>query len=206
MSIYSIAPFIQTYYPEYWGRQSYPVKQCARIRKAKEEWGVLGNFAKTPIIVNGITFDCAERLFHLMKLRTDSMEGIRQMMDGELHDQGIKMHMKHIQKHHADWLRDDWPSMVLDAMKFCLVKKHEQSEVFRSELERSKGLFIVEDQTSFPKKEPDAWGVKPQGDNFVGPNLLGRFLMELRDKGTLTYRLPDDGLAFIEVLKAEQTA
>ena len=71
----------------------------------------------------------------------------------------------------------------------------------REALEKSKGKFIVEDQTSFPKKTPDTWGVKLQGDNFVGPNLLGRLLMELRDNGKLEYQLPGDALDFVEYLK-----
>jgi predicted NAD-dependent protein-ADP-ribosyltransferase YbiA (DUF1768 family) len=75
--------------------------------------------------------------------------------------------------------------------------------VFREKLEASKGRFIVEDQTAMPKKRPDAWGVKLEGENFVGPNLLGRLLMELRDQGTLEYHLPNDALDFITVLKSE---
>jgi predicted NAD-dependent protein-ADP-ribosyltransferase YbiA (DUF1768 family) len=86
-------------------------------------------------------------------------------------------------------------------MKFCLTKKYEQSEGFRKELERSKGKFLVEDQSGFMKKNPDAWGVKLQGDNFVGPNLLGRLLMELRDNSKLDYNLPTDSLTFINFLK-----
>lgn len=39
------------------------------------------------------------------------------------------------------------------------------------------------------------------GENFIGPNLLGRLLMELRDNGTLEYRLPVDALDFVEVMK-----
>lgn len=195
MSFYSIAPFIQAYYPEYWGSQSYPAIQCVCIRKVKEEWGILGNFSPTPITLDGITFDTCERLFQCMKFKD------KEAVEAVFHAKNPKMTAKHWEK---DYRCADWGQMIVDAMKFCLVKKYEQSEVFRSELERSKGLFIVEDQTSFPKKEADAWGVKPQGDIFVGPNLLGRFLMELRDKGTLTYHLPDDGLAFIEVLKANE--
>ena len=91
--------------------------------------------------------------------------------------------------------------MIIDAMKFCLTQKYEQSEAFRNELEHSKGKFIVEDQTAFTKKNPDAWGVKLQGDNFVGPNLLGRLLMELRDTGKLEYILPADAMKFNEYLK-----
>ena len=91
--------------------------------------------------------------------------------------------------------------MIIDAMKFCLTIKYEQSEEFRKELERSKGKIIVEDQTSFTKKNPDAWGVKQQGDNFVGPNLLGRLLMELRDTGKLEYNLPKNAFHFLNYLK-----
>ena len=110
-----------------------------------------------------------------------------------------KMTTKHWEKSHR---REDWGQMIVDAMKYCLVQKYEQNEAFRQELERSKGKYIVEDQTSFPKKTPDAWGVKLQGDNYVGPNLLGRLLMELRDNGKLDYRLPDDAFTFLQYLTA----
>ena len=91
-----------------------------------------------------------------------------------------KMTAKHWEKTSR---REDWGSMILDAMKFCLQTKCEQCEEFRKALSDSKGHYIVEDQTSFPKKSPDAWGVKLVGNEYVGPNVLGRLLMELRDKG-----------------------
>jgi len=65
--------------------------------------------------------------------------------------------------------------------------KYEQSGEFRTALERSKGRYIVEDQSSFKKSWADTWGVKRQGDNYVGPNLMGRLLMELRDSGRLEF-------------------
>ncbi len=73
--------------------------------------------------------------------------------------------------------------IVVGAMKQCLQLKYEQSEEFRVALERSKGKYIVEDQSTFRKKYADTWGVKRQGDFYVGPNLMGRLLMELRDNG-----------------------
>lgn len=79
-------------------------------------------------------------------------------------------------------------------MKFCLMQKYEQSAEFRQALEASQGRYIVEDQTSFPKKRPDTWGTKLHDGVYEGSNLLGRLLMELRDKGTLEYHLPDDAL------------
>ena len=83
---------------------------------------------------------------------------------------------------------------------FCLL--HEQCEAFRKELERSKGKFIVEDETTRSKsKDADTWGAVLRGGEYVGPNLLGRLLMELRDKGKLDYTLPADALDFINHLK-----
>ena len=85
-------------------------------------------------------------------------------------------------------------------MKFCLTLKYDQSGEFRKALEDSKGKYIVEDQSTFTKKNPDTWGVKLQNDIYVGPNLLGRLLMELRDNGKLEYTLPDNALSFTQFL------
>ena len=109
----------------------------------------------------------------------------------------IKMTAKSYEKKYR---REDWGRMVIDAMKFCLQTKYEQCEEFRNRLKESSGYYIVEDQSSFIKSNPDAWGAKLKDGRFVGPNLLGRLLMELRDNGCLEYNLPDDALDFIEEL------
>ena len=67
MSFYSIAPFIKEFYPAYYSIESYPADKCACIRKVKEDWGVLGNFARTPLTVGGVEFKNSEQLFQLMK-------------------------------------------------------------------------------------------------------------------------------------------
>ena len=194
---------IKQYYPQYHDILQYPADQCACIRKTDEEWGILGNFYYAPIIVDGVTFDCTERLFHLMKFRDTAAEGIKSEYTVR-RGMNIKMHMKPLYKSHPEWFRDDWGSMVVDAMKFCLQAKYDQCEAFRKELERSKGLFIVEDETKRnerKKKDADSWGVNLIGDQYVGPSLLGRLLMELRDTGKLDYTLPADAFKFLEVLK-----
>ena len=192
MSFYSISGFIRDNYPEYLGIQSYPASECVRILKVAQEWGVFSNFGHTPIVVEGVTFDTSERLFQLMKFKDE--EPVKAIFSAN----NPKMTSKHWEKTHR---REDWGKMIIDAMKFCLTKKYEQSEEFRQELERSKGKNIVEDQTTFPKNYPDAWGVKPREGSYVGPNLLGRLLMELRDNGKLEYQLPADAFDFINILK-----
>ena len=195
---------IREHYPEYYSIERYPADRTACIRKTADEWGVLGNFYMANVVVNGVTFDCTERLFHMMKLRPDAAEGIRDMMEVKA-GMGMKMHLKHIAKEHPEWFRDDWPSMIVDAMKCCLQLKYEQCELFRKELERSKGLFIAEDETSRMRvrehvRDADTWGVVLRDDEYVGPSLLGRLLMELREDGKLEYTLPEDALDFVKQL------
>lgn len=91
-----------------------------------------------------------------------------------------KMTARHWEKTHR---RPDWGSILVDVMKYCLTVKHQQSQAFRQVLQQTAGRYIVEDQTAFRKKTADTWGVKLQGDHYVGPNLLGRLLMQLRDNG-----------------------
>ena len=194
---------IAIYYPQYHDIQHYPASKCVCIRGTKDEWGVLGNFYHTPIVLKGVSFDCTERLFHLMKFLPSAQEGILDEYQAK-RGMSIKMHMKTIYKNHPNWLRQDWGKMVVDAMKYCLVVKYEQCPEFRTQLEKTKGYFIVEDETARNArrhKNADSWGTNLAGNEYVGPNLLGRLLMELRDTGTLIYQLPDDAMSFIETIR-----
>ena len=112
--------------------------------------------------------------------------------------QPIKMKAKHQEK--VGVVRDDWGSIFIDAMKFCLVRKYEQSAAFRNELERSKGLFIVEQEAN-PRRPAGAWSAKlsEDGRTWTGPNIMGRLLMELRDTLTLSYTLPEDVMHFSDL-------
>lgn len=188
--IVKVSDMIKTYYPQYYKWESYPADQCAIIHKTTEEWGVLHNMATTPIVVDGVTFKCSETLFQLMKF-TDK-DAIQ-----DVFRRNNKKWAMHWEKTHR---RDDWPEMIVDALKFSLQKKYEQNQEFRNELERSKGMFIVEDETG---RKSTSYGVKLNKESglYEGSNLLGRLLMELRDNGKLDYTLPTDALAFVDYLK-----
>ena len=189
-----VAPLIRDNYPEYWGMHTYPADQCACIRKVAEDWGILGNFAPAELTVEGVKFNCTEQLFQMMKFRDayilNELHGLGGM--------GLKMKAKRYETTHR---RGDWGMIFIDVLKFCLQTKYEQCAAFRAELQRSAGLYIVEDQTSRPNRNPDAWGVKLRGDHYEGPNLLGELLMELRDNGRLNYHLPPDAMEFISLLQ-----
>ena len=187
-----IREFIEKNYPEYYSIERYPADKTAAFCKVDAPWGIFSNFGRTPLVVDGVDFDCSEKLFQVMKFAdAESRKAVF-----EAKGQTMKMKAKHQEK--VGTVRPDWGEIIVDAMKFCLMEKYQQCEEFRRELERSRGLFIVEDQTTFQKKNPDTWGAKHSvdGKEFIGPNLMGRLLMELRENVKLDYKLPDDATSF----------
>ncbi len=193
MSKGSVAPFIEKYYPEYYQLNEYPVEDCIPFVKVKEQWGILGNFAPTPLEIDGVRFENSEQLFQMMKfIDPDTLKSI-------YHSRGlwIKKYAKTGEK--LGLRRPDWGQIIVDVMKFCLQTKYDQSEEFRHVLNQTAGKIIVEDQSSRKTvKTVDTWGAVRVNDKYFGSNLLGRLLMELRDNGKLEYHLPDDMFDFIK--------
>lgn len=195
-----VREFIERNYPEYYSIERYPAERTVPFCKVDAPWGIFSNFGRPPLVIDGVAFDCSEKVFQVMKFADQVSRREVYLAKG----QTMKMKAKHFEK--AGTVRADWGEIIVDAMKFCIAEKYRQSAEFRQALEESRGLFIVEDQTSFPKKNPDTWGAKLSGDGtlYVGPNLMGRLLMELRDSGgQLRWSLPRDATLFQESLRVQ---
>ena len=191
-----IAEFIKKYYPEYWGDQSYPIEQSVFFQSKTDNHWILSNISSCPLKVEGVPFKSSEHLFQTLKFATS--ESVLAVYNNYITP---KMTAKHYQKLEGH-RREDWGQILVDIMKFCLHQKYEQCPEFKEELERTKGYHIVELQDAKNDKEStraNAWGVKSKGQNYVGPNLMGRLLMELRD-GTMEYKLPDDWNKALEII------
>ena len=67
MSKLSIAQFIEEFYPDYYQWNEYPADTCIPFSKVKEQWGIFGNFAPTPLMVDSIEFINCEQLFQMLK-------------------------------------------------------------------------------------------------------------------------------------------
>ena len=87
--------------------------------------------------------------------------------------------------------RQDWKGIAVDVMRFCLNHKYQNSAEFRKALSDSDGRFIVEDESN---RKPDSWGavLDAATNEYYGKNIMGRLLMELREKKKLEYQLPSD--------------
>lgn len=193
---------IKENYPEYYLWNEYPADRCVAIRKVGDRWGILGNFAPIRLMISGVAFDNSEQLFQMMKF---SDEETLLAIYGR---KGLPLKWAAKAGERRGLRRSDWGSIVIDAMKFCLEKKYKQSAEFRQVLKETSELFIVEDQTGLKsrcrglRREADTWGVVRRENRYVGSNLMGRLLMELRDcDGNLEYHLPENILDFLQYLR-----
>ena len=171
------------HYPQYDTIARYPAEQAIGFTSTAAAWGIFSNFAKTPMLVNGIEFACLEQLYHYIRLNNEQERAEYLKLPPNM---GLKMKAKAFKKRGVE--RSDWREIAVDVMRFCLNHKYANSEVFRKELERSKGKYIVEDESN-RKKRPDSWGavLDTATNEFYGKNIMGRLLMELREEGELDY-------------------
>ena len=66
---YSVAPFIKEFYNEYYSIEEYPEEKCAAFNTIAGKWGIFGNFANTPLVIDGVPFKSSEHLFQTMKFK-----------------------------------------------------------------------------------------------------------------------------------------
>lgn len=171
------------HYPEYNKIERYPAEQTVGFTTTKAEWGVFSNFAKTPMVVNGIEFACVEKLYHYIRLNDEAERAAYLKLKPNM---GLKMKAKAFAKRGVE--RADWREIAVDVMRFCLNHKYQSSAEFRKALAESHDKYIVEDESN-RRKKPDSWGVVLDAttNEYYGKNIMGRLLMELREKGCLTY-------------------
>ena len=171
------------HYPQYDIIEHYPAEQTICFTTTAAEWGILSNFAKTPMVVNGVEFACVEQLYHYIRLNNEMERAEYLKLTPNM---GLKMKAKAFKKRGVE--RSDWREIAVDVMRFCLNHKYQASAEFRKALADSGDRFSVEDESN-RKKRPDSWGaVFDIGTNeYYVKNIMGRLLMELREIGQLEY-------------------
>ena len=97
------------------------------------------------------------------------------------------MKAKSISRQYIRYQRQDWEDVKFHIMRWCLmVKLIQEWDDLAPLLLKTKGLPIVE----YSKKDA-IWGAMPYGnDKLKGKNILGRLLMDIRDKYILTNKKP----------------
>jgi ribA/ribD-fused uncharacterized protein len=143
--------------------RTYQSKNVVRFRKTAEEFGGLSNMAPGfPVVVLG------------HRIRTSDMPEVQRM----ILNQGSPMTAKMRSKPYREDSRPDWDGVRVRVMKWCLRVKLIYNWHKFSELLLSTGdCPIVEDS-----RKDSYWGAMPHNDTLNGQNVLGRLLMDLREK------------------------
>ena len=154
--------------------RTYRKTKSASFRKTAEEFGGLSNMAPGfPLLVEGIRIRTAEALYQAC--RFPHMPEVQELIINE----GSPMTAKMRSKPYREQSRPDWDEVRIAIMKWCLrIKLAQNCTSFGDLLRKTGDRPIVEDS-----RKDDFWGAKiGHDDEMYGRNVLGRLLMELREK------------------------
>lgn len=145
------------------------------VYKTKDDFGGLSNMAAGfPLQVNGVHILTTEALYQACRFP------LRPEVQREIIGQNSPMTAKMKSKPHRDNTRPDWDEVRFKIMRWCLrVKLAQNYNEFGRLLLATRDRPIVEQS-----RKDDYWGAKVAEDNetLTGQNVLGRLLMELRER------------------------
>lgn len=156
--------------------RTYLRSEVVVVYKTKEAFGGLSNMASGyPLQINGVRILSTEALYQAC--RFPHMPAVQREIIGQHSPMTAKMKSKP----HREHSRSDWEDIRYKVMRWCLrVKLAQNYEEFGRLLLATRDQSIVEQS-----RKDDYWGAKlvdDTGDILVGQNVLGRLLMELREK------------------------
>ena len=154
--------------------REYLRSECVVFRKTKEAFGGLSNMAADySLEVNGVRILTSEALYQAC--RFPHLPDVQEKIINQKSPMTAKMVGKPFRKDS----RPDWDMVRVRIMRWCLRVKLAQNWSNFSDLLLSTGdRPIVEDS-----RKDDFWGAKAiDNDCLVGMNVLGRLLMELRER------------------------
>lgn len=142
-------------------------RQVINFYSTGDEYGEFSNFAAYPITVQGKRWPTSEHYFQAQKFENlEHQEAIRKTQSPMI---AARMGRDRKKK-----LRRDWESVKVSVMREAVLAKFSQHPELRSLLLSTGDAEIVE------HTERDRyWG---DGGDGSGKNVLGRILMEVRDK------------------------
>lgn len=145
------------------------------VYKTKEDFGGLSNMASNYLLlVNGVRLLTTEALYQACRFP------LLPEVQHEIIEQKSPMTAKMKSKPHRNKTRPDWDSVRFKIMRWCLRVKLAQNYSKFGDLLLSTGDKPIVEQS----RNDDYWGAKVvDGDmTLIGQNVLGRLLMELRER------------------------
>lgn len=155
--------------------RTYLRSECVIVRRTKEDFGGLSNMAAGfPLAVNGVRIRTSEALYQAC--RFPHLPELQRSIIGQHSPMTAKMKGKPFLQE----TRPDWDTVKFKIMRWCLrVKLAQNFDAFGRLLLATKDRPIVEQSN-----KDDYWGARiaPDEETLTGQNVLGRLLMELRER------------------------
>lgn len=154
--------------------RSYVRSECAVFRKTHERFGGLSNMASGfGLVINGTRIKSSEALYQACRFPH------RPEVQRLIIEQDSPMTAKMKSKPYRFDSRRDWETVRVSVMRWCLRVKLVQNWSKFGDLLISTGPRPIVEES----RKDDFWGAKPTDENVLwGQNVLGRLLMELREK------------------------
>lgn len=153
--------------------RNYNAKDCITFRKTSEAFGGLSNMAPGfPIIISNVKILTAEALYQACRFpRYPELQR-------NIIAQHSPMYAKDLSRKYNHLTRSDWEDVRIKVMRWSLRAKLVCNwEKFGDLLKCTGNKNIVEDSS-----RDVFWGAAKKGDSYIGVNVLGRLLMELREQ------------------------
>ncbi len=142
--------------------------------KVSLPYGWLGNMAAFPIVYQNESWNTSEALFQVLRF---SDPEIKQIIRAQKSPVAAKMKAKAAANHMviAPCSEED-----VNNMRRCLKLKFSQNSEIRQLLIRTGEHLIIEDIGARRGARHLFWGAYRQGAEWIGKNMMGQLLMELR--------------------------
>ena len=145
--------------------------------KVSLPYGWMGNMSPHPVVHDGVVYRTSEALFHALRLPVghEAREKIR--------EQKSPMAAKMVSKTaRDDYVVEPWSAEDVTNMIFCVKLKMEQHPDLMRQLLDTGDARIYEDVTARDRGSGSFWGASKKSGSWVGENMLGEILMEIRDE------------------------
>lgn len=157
------------------GLRTYDRAHCVVFHKTRDAFGALSNMAAGfPLHIEGFEIPTSEALYQAC--RFPHLPKIQKLIIEQRSPMTAKMKSKLYRKQ----TREDWDAVRVGIMKWCLKIKLAQHWHHFGEVLLSTGTKPVVEQS----RRDEFWGAipDPKGNLLVGSNVLGRLLMDIRER------------------------
>lgn len=136
----------------------------------------LGNMSPCAIFYEGEKWNSAESLFQAMRFNDDT---IRQQIRSE---KGIFKPKKIVQQYAEQFVVQPMSTLDIENLRTVMELKFSQNKVLQLKLISTGNLNLIQFTSNHSTTEDLFWGMTIENEQWIGKNIVGKMLVEIREK------------------------